>query len=180
MNKNTRSRCYFITLNDTAYEFDKEKIETILKDFSCKFYAFINHTETDNNHYHIVIRFNSGVYFSTIKQAFNNKAHIEVASNFNACCLYLIHGGQEDKKQYSINDVITNNDTYLESCINSAQLNNERLPFNPDVDIIDFIFKNNGASIAMFVKEFGADNVKRYLNLIQTLRMEYLERYKGE
>lgn len=99
--------------NDTqqgkiTYTYDD--IKNIVVDWSKTLkltYFMIEHYKSEKKHYHIVIRFNSPVLFTIIKNKFPY-GNIESARNINASVQYLIHKNDLSKAQYDASEIFTN------------------------------------------------------------------------
>ena len=159
MSENLRSRNYFITINEGAKCFTN--IASIIKSLNCQ-YAYINHNETDNNHYHALIIFKNPRYLSSIKLLFEG-AHIEICRSINLTCRYLLHLDDDEKKDYSIDDIITNFDV-------SSLINSGLEYFNPN-NILEDI-ESGCVTLVHFYKKYGAV-ISRYITLIEKLIASY-------
>lgn len=102
--------------NDTAeglITYTSTDIENNLNDWltSANFtYYFIEHPaddEINQTHWHILLRFPSPTQFETIKNRFPF-GDIEPARNSKNCIQYMVHLNDQSKKQYSWDDIKTN------------------------------------------------------------------------
>ncbi len=159
MSDSLRSRNYFLTINEGAKCFIN--IESIIKGLNCN-YAYINHNETNNNHYHALIIFKNPRYLSSIKTLFEG-AHIEICRSINITCRYLLHLDDDEKKEYSIDDIKCNFD--INPLINSGLEY-----FNPN-NILDDI-ENGCVTLVHFYKKYGAV-ISKYITLIEKLIASY-------
>lgn len=101
--------CYPESLPDT--------IDNIINSFADAItsFAYILHdkdyTETGElkkPHYHLIMTFNKPMNTSTLLKAFNVGVYRKIR-NMNGCIQYLVHKGQLDKTQYSVNDIVAFN-----------------------------------------------------------------------
>ena len=111
--------------DSTSYDYEKV-INYIEKNF--KYYAYIEHDEDVDNkkiHTHVLMHFDNKRYSTAIAKELNVPCNYIINVNFVPYLRYLIHFDDEDKKQYSIDDVkgtltsrlrdIINKDTKTES-----------------------------------------------------------------
>lgn len=62
-------------------------------------------------HYHFLLKFKNGIVISAVaKKVKVNKNQVQIIKNFNSALKYLIHFGQDEKYQYSMDDVSSNSD----------------------------------------------------------------------
>jgi hypothetical protein len=80
--RDTQSRKYLITINNPVeHGFTHEKIKRVLMEFNgIHYYCMADEKgENETHHTHLYAVFNSPVRFSTIRNRFDNKAHIDTA-----------------------------------------------------------------------------------------------------
>lgn len=101
--------CYPESLPDT--------IDNVINSFADAItsFAYILHDRDYNDlgvlkkpHYHLIMTFNKPMHTSTILKAFNVGVYRKIR-NMNGCIQYLVHKGQLDKTQYSVNDIVAFN-----------------------------------------------------------------------
>ncbi len=60
-------------------------------------------------HYHFLLKFKNGTAISAVAKKFKvNKNQVQIIKNFNSALKYLIHFGQDEKYQYSTEEVHSN------------------------------------------------------------------------
>lgn len=65
-------------------------------------------------HYHFLLKFKNGTAISAVaKKVKVNKNQVQIIKNFNSALKYLIHFGQDEKYQYSMDDVSSNSDNLM-------------------------------------------------------------------
>lgn len=124
--------------DSTSYDYNKI-IEYIEKNFER--YAYIEHKKEQDDlkvHTHVVIYFPNRRYVNGVaKELGSNACDLKLVScNLVPMLRYLIHYDDEDKIQYSIDDVHGTLKEKLESIIKGKNCDKENLN-----DIIDFILK---------------------------------------
>lgn len=76
---------------------------------SHKYYAYIEHRPESNEkkvHTHVVLKFDNATKKSTLAKKLGvPENYIDIVKNKRSACRYLIHKDDDDKIQYSINDV---------------------------------------------------------------------------
>ena len=109
LNKNTRSREWFIEINQGAQCFNTFKEQLI----DCN-YAYISHDkdvkedgEPKTPHFHLYIYYQNAKTLNSMCTKFNG-AHIEKPNNREYCIQYLIHRNNTEKYQYDSKEVISN------------------------------------------------------------------------
>lgn len=91
--------------DSTSYDYDKV-IKYIEKNF--KYYAYIEHDKDDEDkklHTHVLMHFDNKRYSSAISKELNVPVNYIVNANLIPYLRYLIHFDDEDKFQYSVEDV---------------------------------------------------------------------------
>lgn len=91
--------------DSTSYDYDKV-INYIEKNY--KYYAYIEHTgdsEDKKNHTHVLMHFDNKRYNTGVSKELNVPSNYIVNANLIPYLRYLIHFDDEDKKQYSVEDV---------------------------------------------------------------------------
>lgn len=102
-----------VTIDDkeTQVVYNYDLIKSILNDWleSTYFTYFLicHNSATDNEHYHIVIKFNNPTPFNNVKSKFPY-GNIQPAKNLRSAVQYLIHLNDYDKKKYDWLDIVTN------------------------------------------------------------------------
>lgn len=171
MKNNLRARQYVLTINPNAkcYSKDKNTIKDVVsKNFGCT-YSFIYHNKeqdtNNNNHIHLVLKFEQPKAFSTIQKVFEG-SHIEVCKDYKKAIQYLVHENDKEKTPYELEDIT--------SSLSKAQL--EELFSQDEQDVLDeetlFECIDKGYSLRDFVKRFGLFRVNLYKNLIKDLIAE--------
>lgn len=165
-----RDRNWFITINPDAESYIKFK-EILSNMSNVIHYAYIYHKadeeNVNDNHIHLCIEFKNARSFQAIQQYFIG-SHIEHMKFKAQCYKYLIHKGYDDKIQYAIDDVITNDKDYYNTIIDTNDF--ERLD---TVSILEDINVNGFENITAFVKKYGIHQVKNFVHLIKSLLTEH-------
>nr|DAG73103.1 MAG TPA: Plasmid like replication protein [Inoviridae sp.] len=110
----------------------QEKIEE-LKKYDLKEYAYILHNkdfdengELKKEHYHVYIKFSKQIRSETILKIFNTSVFEEV-KDINALMRYFLHLGEENKHEYSQEELIKNFDFNLNSNLSKEDKEIEEL-----------------------------------------------------
>lgn len=163
----TRTRNWFITINPNANCY--QQLGCIIKSEKCLHYAYIKHSaenESENDgHIHLCIEYKDAKTFTSIQSKFDG-AHIEQMQYKNMSYQYLIHKNDSDKKQYSIDDVITNDKEYYINMLDS----DEYVKIEYDT-LIEEINKGNNTIIAL-TKVFGYYQIKNNLSMVKAFIAE--------
>lgn len=94
-----------------------DSIDNVINSFADAItsFAYILHDKDYNDlgelkkpHYHLIMTFNKPMHTSTILKAFNVGVYRKIR-NMNGCIQYLVHKGQLEKTQYSVNDIVAFN-----------------------------------------------------------------------
>lgn len=174
MQKEKRTRNYFLTLHNTKnehYNDLKNYLESIKEDTKLDKYAFIEHEpeeEDKQKHIHLILMFTNDKSFKQIQTLFKD-SHIEQCEDKIQSIKYLLHLGLENKKQYKINEITTNDINYIEWVIKETF----KEKFNSN-EIMNDIRKNHLLSLIDFYDKYGAQ-IKEYTYLIKELIKEYKE-----
>lgn len=127
-------------------------------------------------HFHIILSFGYRVYSSVILDCLSevlsslyndNLVTIDYVNDMRSCVRYLIHFDSPNKKQYSIDSIITNNKDI------SSFFLTEKGKLTPDV-LLDNIHACSTKS--ELLTAIGLENFKKYLNVINTLWYEIKEK----
>lgn len=171
--KKIRCRKWFITINPKAECYSKTK--EIVEHYKYTHYAMIYHDADEDNennkHIHIVIEFKNAQTFEGLKAKFNG-ADLEQIKFIYQAYKYLIHLESDNKRKYSIDQVITDNINYYQECIKCNEY--EKLDTKAIMDDIT----NGVNTITEFVRKYGLYQVSRLGNVLTTLIREnqYIER----
>lgn len=139
-----RSRVHMLLL----YPDNEVHAQAIEKIPSLYDYAMILHDkdiaedgQTKKAHYHVVLRFNQAVWSTAICKALGiEHTFIEDVKRFENALQYLIHYNDNDKAQYSIDEVNGNLKTKLVESINKV----EKSEGEKVVELIQFIKEYDG------------------------------------
>lgn len=97
--------------------------------------------EIKKQHWHVVLRFNQAVWSSAIcKELQIEEKFIENVKRFDNAIQYLIHYNDNDKYQYSVDEVSGNLKTKLVESINKT----EKSEGEKVIELIDYIENYNG------------------------------------
>lgn len=173
MNKE-RSRNWNITIHHKERENFKE-LENYINEFKenqkLEQYFYIIHEaeeEDKEEHIHLILTFKNEKSFKQIQELFKG-SHIEPTKDKIQSIKYLLHLGIENKKQYSIEQIFTNDINYTQWVIK----NTYKEKFNSN-DILKDIYENGLTSITEFYIKYGSQ-IQQYIYLIKTLIQESKE-----
>lgn len=169
---NTRTRDYFLTINESANCYNNILDIINENEESINIYALIKHNkdidtdtgEVKKEHYHLMIEFKNAKSFTSIQKIFNG-AHIESAQHKKQCYKYLLHNtiNAKEKYQYNFNDIITNNIDYIKN-----QIESEEFETFEETNFINYIAQGT-TSLYKFVKRFGFIQANKYWKIYQML-----------
>ena len=160
-------RDYFITINKGAPCYD-DALE-IVKELNYKLYALITHdkdiivaedgtTTQKQEHKHLVFELKNPVSFNKMQERFKG-AHIIIPKYKKSAYQYLVHNSPNskgEKYQYSLNEIITNDNVQIEYIIQTEE--SELFRQNQFL-----LYIAEGTRTAyQFVKRFGLDAYKQY------------------
>ena len=105
--KPTKYRNFIVLLYEDSTSYDFKETLRICK--SQKDWAYIKHFPESNEkkeHFHVILSFENAKTKSALaKQLGIQENYIDVVKNFRTICRYLIHKDDEDKYQYSLDQV---------------------------------------------------------------------------
>lgn len=190
LNKNTRSREWFIEINQGAQCFNTFKEQLI----DCN-YAYILHDkdiyengDTKAPHYHLYVYYQNAITLNSMGNRFYG-AHIEKPINKDYCIQYLIHRNDPQKYQYSSDEVISNisgiNDILNREWKERFDANNIEIYYNEGCTNYMAFYRRFGAIIKPYqsfiiglIKELqNEDKAKELLNQLDTITL--LEKYRN-
>lgn len=159
---------------------DVESVQAWLDD-NCqivKHYAYIVHDKDDcEKHIHLILLLYNNktcsALFKTFKNTFNCNTLVEPLHDTQSCYEYLIHKNNNDKYQYSKNDIITDNKTFFDTLEK-----NEKYITDNSIGIISDLLDNIPLE-DMHIR-YGRDfviNFKKYDDFARAVRVQRL-RYK--
>jgi hypothetical protein len=133
-----RFRNFNITINpgaDCFEDFQDSLLSLIGVD---DFYAWICHDKDkcDNVHYHLVLSFKNPKDFTKIQKCFMG-AHIAECYSLSASCRYLIHNDNDNKYQYSLDEVHSSNIDIYTQIANGLEYEkfiDDKLPYYMFID----------------------------------------------
>lgn len=141
--------------DSTSYDYDKV-INYIEKNY--KYYAYIEHDEdTDNKkpHTHVLMHFDNKRYNTGVAKELNVPSNYIVNANLIPYLRYLIHFDDEDKKQYSVDEVKGSLQLRLKEILST----NKKTETEQVATIMSFIIDYNGwlyiTELSQFVLSSG-------------------------
>lgn len=164
-----RDRNWFITINPQAECYIKFK-DILNNQKNVLHYAYIYHkADEDNsndNHIHLCIEYKNQRTFEGMQNIFIG-SHIEHMKFKSQSYKYLIHKGYDDKLQYSIDNVFTNDKDYYSAIIETNDF--ERLD---TISLLEDIKINNFDTITDFIKKYGINQVKTFHSILKSVLYE--------
>lgn len=105
--ENVRSRCYALILYKDSIDYDYNKVIEYIEQNVSK-YAYIEHKpekEETKAHTHVLLYFNNKKYLSSLSNELGVSANYIQTAQLKPYLKYLIHYDNDDKIQYTLNDV---------------------------------------------------------------------------
>lgn len=150
--KPKKFRHWLILLYDDTSSYDFKEVLRICK--SQKKYAYIKHLPEESEkkcHYHVILSFENATSKSTLSNKLGvPENYISEIKSFRTICRYLIHKDDEDKIQYSLDQVIISKPFTREYLKQFDDLESEEEIIS---NIYDFIFELKGKKYSDSLKD---------------------------
>lgn len=174
MNKKYYTLAFILYKDSLTYDYNKI-IDYIEKNW--KHYAYIEHdpdVDSSKVHTHVLVHFDNKRYINAIAKEIGIGANYIQNANLIPYLRYLIHLDDEDKKQYTIDDVNGTLKSKLQEILSSDKMSeSEQVAF-----ICDFIFESDKyiylSNLTQFVLQTGCYSAfRRNFSLFNHLLLEH-------